>query len=71
MSVFGNDRQHVQLEDIADRLENLYHRQPLVMPVGSDVTHIGTISYNNATSFFDSDLKIWSIKLDLRILAGK
>jgi hypothetical protein len=68
-SIFGNDRQHSDLEDITDRLEDLYHRKSL--PTGNGVTHIATISYNNNTTFFDEGVKVWGIHLDMRIIVGR
>jgi len=67
--ICSNDRQHVQLEDIADRLEDLYHRTSL--PTSNSVTHIATISVNQQTIFFDEGQKIWSIPCDYRIIAGR
>jgi hypothetical protein len=67
-SIYGNDRQHSTLEDLADRLENLYHRQSLTL--GGGCTHIATISINQKTLFFDQALKIWTLRMDFRILAG-
>jgi len=69
MSIWGNDRQHAQIETIADVLEDLYHRSSLA--TGNGVTHIATISYNNNTTFYDEKNKIWGIHLQFRILAGK
>ena len=68
MSIFGNDRQHAELETIAATLEDLYHRTTL--PTANGVTHIATISYNNNTAFYDEKQKIWSIHLQFRILVG-
>lgn len=69
MSIWGNDRQHAELETIADELEDLYHRSSLT--TGNGVSHIATISYNNNTTFWDEKQKIWGIHLQFRILAGK
>lgn len=69
MSVYSNDRQHVQIEDLADRLEDLFHRQPLTL--ANNCTHIATISTDQKTLFYDQQQKIWTIRLDFRILAGK
>jgi len=69
MSIFSNDRQHIDLEDIADRLEDVFHRQSLTL--GNGCTHIATLSYNNHTTFYDEGQKIWGIHLQFRILAGK
>jgi len=68
-SIFSNDRQHVDLEDMADRIEDLYHRQSLIL--GNNCTHIATIVTNSRTKFYDQGQKIWSISQDYRILAGK
>lgn len=68
-SVFANDRQHVQMEDICDRLEDAFHRQALV--TGNGVTHIATITTNSRTKFWDEKQKIWHISQDYRILAGR
>jgi hypothetical protein len=68
-SCWANDRGHVELEDIADRLEDLYHRQPLIL--GNNCTHIATISYNNNTTFYDDNVKVWGIHLQFRIIAGR
>jgi hypothetical protein len=70
-TIYGNDRNHVQMEDIADRLETLYHRQSLIMPIGSNVSHIATISLNQRTMFYDQKIKVWTLNTDYRILAGK
>ena len=69
LTVFGNDREHVALEDIGDRLEDCFHRQPLSL--GNNCTHIATISLNQKTLFYDQMQKIWSLRMDFRILAGK
>ena len=68
-SIYGNDRNQVQLEDIADRLETIFHRSTL--STGNGVSHIATISLNQSTLFFDQGLKIWTIRIDFRIIAGK
>ena len=68
-SIYSNDRQHVQAEDIADRIEDLYHRQSLTM--SNSVSHIGTIVTNSRTKFWDQSQKIWHISQDYRILAGR
>ena len=60
---------HAEIEDIADRLEDLFHRQPLTL--GSSCTHIATISLNQKTLFWDQSEKIWTIRMDMRLLAGK
>jgi len=69
VSIFANDRQQVDMEDIADRLETLYHRKSL--PTANGVTHIATFSINQRTSFFDENIKVWGLHLTFRILAGK
>lgn len=68
-SVFGNDRQNVQITDIQDRLEDIYHRQQLTL--GSNCTFIAMISLNQGTKFYDEKQKIWHISNDYRVLAGK
>lgn len=67
--IYGNDRQHVQIEDIADRLEDLFHRSSL--PTGNGVTHIATISIDQYTTFWDQQQKIWTLMMQFRILAGR
>lgn len=69
-TVYGNERQHSQLEDIADRLEDVFHRQSLTLS-DATITHIATISINQNTTFYDQQNKIWSINQTFRILAGK
>ena len=68
-SIHGNNRQHVQLEDIANRLENLFHRTSLTL--GNDCTHIASICINSGTRFWNENEKIWTIALDFRFLAGR
>jgi len=68
-AIHSNDRQHQDLEDIVDKLEDLYHRQTL--PTANNVTHIATISVDQKTTFWDALLKIWSIYMSFRILAGR
>ena len=68
-AVRGNDRQLSTLTDIQDRLEDLFHRTSLTL--GNDCTHLGTISLNQGTEFFEDALKVWTITNDYRILAGK
>jgi hypothetical protein len=68
-SVYGNDRQNVQLTDIQDRLEDVFHRQPLTL--GSNCTCIAVISLNQRTQFYDQKNKIYTISNDMRILAGR
>jgi hypothetical protein len=67
-SIYGNDKNHVQIEDIANRLEQLYHRQTLTL--GDGVSHIETIALNQGTKFYDQSQKIWTIAIDFRIRAG-
>lgn len=67
-TIYGNDRQNVQITDIASRLEDVYHRQSMILPNG--VTFIAGISLNQRTLFFDQNLKIWSLRTDFRFLAG-
>lgn len=69
ITIFGNDRQFTQMEDIADRLETLYHRSTL--PTGSGVTHIATFSVNQQQKFFDQNIKVWSIIIQFRIIVGR
>ena len=68
-SLYSNDLQHVQLEDICDRIEDLYHRQSL--PTANGVSHLATFSVDQRTAFFDESLKIWSIYMQFRIIAGR
>jgi hypothetical protein len=68
-TVFANDRQETTMEDICNRLEDVYHRQSLA--TGNSVTHIATISINQSTKFWDQQQKIWSIAMTFRILAGR
>lgn len=67
-NVYGNEYQHADIEDIADQLEDLYHRSTLTL--GNGCTHIVTISLNQNTTFYDEQQKIWGIRLDMRIIAG-
>ena len=68
-SVYSNDRQYSNAEDIMDRLEEAFHRVPLTLY--NDCTHIATICTNARTKFWDENQKIWHISADFRILAGK
>lgn len=67
-TIYTNDRQNTQLEDINDRLEEAFHRVKLTF--GNDVTHIETYIINASTAFYDQKLKVWSIRCDYRIIAG-
>jgi hypothetical protein len=68
--VYGNDRNHVEIETIADTLEDLFHRQSLpTLTYG--VNHIATISIDSRTLFYDQKQKIWSVQQYYRILVGK
>jgi hypothetical protein len=66
--IMGNQLQHVQMEDIADRLEDVYHRQTLI--TGNGVSFIAMFTTGSQTRFFDEGLKIWTVSLDFRVLAG-
>jgi hypothetical protein len=68
--VYGNDRNHVAIETIADTLEDLFHRQSLpTLTYG--VNHIATISIDSRTLFYDKQQKIWQVQQYYRILVGK
>jgi len=68
-SVYANYRQHVQAEDIMDRIEDVYHRVPLIL--GNNCTHIATFSVDGTTKFYDQKEKIWHLRQDMMILAGR
>jgi len=68
-SVFANDRQNMLLEDITDRVEDAYHKTPLIL--GNNCTHIATLVQNGHTLFYDQQQKIWSVHLQFWIWAGK
>jgi len=67
-TIYANDRQNMELEDINDRLEEAFHRVKLTF--GNGVTHIETYIINASTTFYDQKLKVWSIRCDYRIVAG-
>lgn len=68
-SIYGNDTQHVQIEDIADRLETIFHRTSLTLDAG--YTHICTYTTDSSTKFWDEGQKVWHIRQDYLIMAGK
>ena len=67
-AVMGNQLQHVQMEDIADRLEDVYHRQTLI--TGNGVSFIAMFTTGSHTLYYNEGLKIWTIEQDYRCLAG-
>ena len=68
LSIYGNDKNHVQIEDIAKRLSLAFHRTSLTL--GNNCTHIATILINDRTAFWDANQKIWTVSQDYRIMAG-
>lgn len=68
-SVYANDRQHAQMEDIADRLEDLFQKVKLTLSAGC--THIGTLAVDDSTTFFDQQQKVWQYSQSFRFWAGK
>jgi len=68
-SLFGNDRQHSELENYADQIEDGFHKVHLIL--GGNVTHIATLTTDSRTSFYDQGLKVWQINQKYRIMAGK
>lgn len=68
-SIYANDRQNTTAEDIADRLEDAFHKVQLTF--GDDCTHIVTLVQGARTRFWDQQQKIWTISQDYMILAGK
>lgn len=68
-SVYANDRQYSQMEDIADRLEDAFNK--VHMTFGAGCTHIGTLVSDDRTKFFEQNQKIWVIHQDYRIWCGK
>jgi len=68
-SICSNDRQHDDLEDIADQIEDTYHKVSLTL--GNNCTHIATLVIDGRTIFGNESQKIWTIHQQYRILAGK
>jgi len=68
-AIFGNDRQHSDLEGYADQIEDGFHKIQLTL--GNNCTHIATLVTDSRTSFYDQGLKIWQINQKYRILAGR
>ncbi len=68
-SIYGNDRQNATIEDIADRIEDTYHKTQLVL--GDGCTNIGTLILGARTKFWDQDQKIWGIHQDFKFMCGK
>ena len=68
-SIFSNAGQHTNLEDLADRIEDAFHKVHLTL--GSNCTHIATLVKDSRTSFYNQQQKIWSVQQKYRIWAGK
>jgi hypothetical protein len=67
--IYVNDRQYAQAEDIADRIEDTYHKHSLTL--GSSCTNIGTLVTGAGTRFYDENQKIWTIAQDYKFFIGK
>ena len=68
-TIYSNDRQNMNLEDISDRLEDAFHR--VLLTFSNGVTHIGTYIVDSRTDFWDQQQKIWMVHQDYVIFAGQ
>ena len=68
-TIYANDRQNVEMEDIADKLEDLYNKQKIAL--ANDCTNFGTLLTGSRTKFDNQQQKIWSISQDYNFFVGK
>lgn len=68
-TVLGNDRQHSTIENIADQLEDLFHKTQLTL--AASVTNFGTLVTDSRTTFFNQSNKVWQISQNYQFWAGK
>lgn len=68
-SVYVNDRQYSSMEDLADRLEDLFNKQKITL--ANSCTNFGILTVNSRTKFFDQNQKIWGLHQDYSFWVGR